>query len=45
MAGVVDNRLKELGIELPPPARAVGKYVGFVHTGKPGVERARSIGG
>ena len=33
MAGVVDNRLQELGIELPAPARSVGKYVGFVHTG------------
>ena len=33
MTSTIEDRLRELGIELPPPARAVGKYVGFVRTG------------
>ena len=29
----IDNRLKELGIELPVPAKPVANYVGWVRTG------------
>ncbi len=31
--GKVDQRLKELGIEVPTPAAPVANYVGFVRTG------------
>jgi len=34
MTGTVEQRLAELGIEIPPPAPAVGNYVGAVTTGK-----------
>lgn len=33
MAGRIDTRLKELGIELPTPANPAGTYVPFVVTG------------
>lgn len=33
MAGTIDARLKELGIELPEPPGAAGSYVGYVQTG------------
>ncbi len=33
MAGKIDARLRELGVTLPPPARAVANYVPFVHSG------------
>lgn len=33
MNGVIDQRLSALGIDLPPPARAVGKYASHVRTG------------
>jgi len=33
MAGTVDARLKELGVEIPTPAVPVANYVGFVKTG------------
>lgn len=33
MTGRVDTRLRELGIELPPVARSVGRYVPFVCSG------------
>ncbi|WP_020592715.1 RidA family protein [Kiloniella laminariae] len=33
MAGTVDARLKELGIEIPEPAKAVANYVGYVTSG------------
>lgn len=33
MAGKIDARLAELGIELPPPADSIGMYVPFVRTG------------
>jgi hypothetical protein len=29
----VENRVKELGIELPPPPQAVGTYVTVARTG------------
>jgi enamine deaminase RidA (YjgF/YER057c/UK114 family) len=31
--GTIDKRLKELGIELPQPAKPVANYVGWVRTG------------
>ncbi|MFD2206209.1 RidA family protein [Kiloniella antarctica] len=34
MTGIVDARLKELGIEVPQPAKAVANYVGYVTSGK-----------
>lgn len=33
MAGTIDARLKELGIELPPASKPGGNYVPFVRTG------------
>ncbi|KKJ78345.1 endoribonuclease [Kiloniella litopenaei] len=33
MTGTVDARLKELGIEVPQPAKAVANYVGYVTSG------------
>ncbi|MBM3506501.1 MAG: RidA family protein [Alphaproteobacteria bacterium] len=33
MAGKIDARLRELGVTLPPPAKAVANYVPFVHSG------------
>jgi enamine deaminase RidA (YjgF/YER057c/UK114 family) len=33
MAGTVDERLKQLGVEIPTPAMPVANYVGFVKTG------------
>ncbi|WP_421783771.1 RidA family protein [Kiloniella litopenaei] len=33
MTGRVDARLKELGIEVPQPAKAVANYVGYVTSG------------
>ncbi|MEH6630944.1 MAG: RidA family protein [Halopseudomonas aestusnigri] len=33
MTGTVDARLKELGIEIPQPAKAVANYVGYVTSG------------
>lgn len=33
MAGRIEARLTELGITLPPPARALGSYVPYVRTG------------
>lgn len=33
MTGVVEKKLKELGIELPTPAAPIANYVGFVRTG------------
>jgi enamine deaminase RidA (YjgF/YER057c/UK114 family) len=33
VAGKIDARLRELGVTLPPPARAVANYVPFVHAG------------
>ena len=33
MTGKIDARLKELGIELPPPAGPAGSYVPYVITG------------
>ena len=33
MKGVIEQRLEELSIELPAPARAVGKYASHVRTG------------
>jgi enamine deaminase RidA (YjgF/YER057c/UK114 family) len=34
MAGTVETKLSELGIELPTPAAPVANYVGFVRTGR-----------
>lgn len=34
MAGAVEKKLKDLGIELPTPAAPVANYVPFVRTGK-----------
>jgi len=34
MAGRTDARLKALGLELPPPARSVGRYAPYVRTGQ-----------
>ncbi len=34
MAGTIDNRLAEIGIELPEAAAPVANYVGFVVSGK-----------
>ena len=33
MAGAVEQRLKQLGVEIPTPAVPVANYVGFVKTG------------
>jgi enamine deaminase RidA (YjgF/YER057c/UK114 family) len=33
MAGLVDNKLAELGIVLPTPAAPIANYVGFVRSG------------
>ena len=33
MKGVIEQRLETLNIDLPPPARAVGKYASYVCTG------------
>ena len=33
MAGTIDARLKELGLELPQAPKAAGAYVGYVRTG------------
>ncbi len=33
MAGTIDARLKELGLELPQAPKAAGAYVGYVQTG------------
>jgi len=33
MAGSVDAKLKQLGVEIPTPAAPVANYVGFVKTG------------
>lgn len=33
MAGTVDARLKQLGVEIPTPAAPVANYVGFVKSG------------
>lgn len=33
MAGTVDARLKEMGVEIPTPAAPVANYVGFVKSG------------
>jgi enamine deaminase RidA (YjgF/YER057c/UK114 family) len=33
MSGMVEKKLKELGIELPTPAAPVANYVGFVRSG------------
>lgn len=33
MAGAVEKKLKELGINLPVPAAPIANYVGFVRTG------------
>ena len=33
MSGKIDARLKELGIELPPPAKPAANYVPTVRTG------------
>ncbi len=33
MAGEIEKKLKELGIELPTPAAPIANYVGFVRTG------------
>jgi len=33
MAGAVEQRLKQLGVEIPTPAAPVANYVGFVKTG------------
>jgi enamine deaminase RidA (YjgF/YER057c/UK114 family) len=33
VAGKIDARLRELGVSLPPPAKAVANYVPFVHAG------------
>ncbi|MDW3205263.1 MAG: RidA family protein [Alphaproteobacteria bacterium] len=33
MAGNIDARLQELGLDLPDPPKAAGAYVGYVRTG------------
>jgi enamine deaminase RidA (YjgF/YER057c/UK114 family) len=33
MSGIIDEKLKDLGIVLPMPAAAIANYVGFVRTG------------
>ena len=33
MAGTIDNRLAEIGIELPEAAAPVANYVGYVVSG------------
>ena len=33
MSQTVDDRLREMGVELPEPARPVASYVGFVRQG------------